>query len=94
MQLREAPLAIVDLETTGGHPAHDRVTEIAVLEVEGFEVKREWSSPVNPGRSIPGAIQALTGITQEMVEDAPRFEELAAELHLRKRGVRVVQLGA
>ena len=86
MQLREAPLAIVDLETTGGHPAHDRITEIAVLEVEGFEVKREWSSLVNPGRSIPGAIQALTGITQEMVEDAPRFEQLAAELHARLHG--------
>ena len=86
MQLREAPLAIVDLETTGGHPAHDRITEIAVLEVEGFEVKREWSSLVNPGRSIPGAIQALTGITQEMVEDAPRFEQLAGELHLRLAG--------
>ena len=86
MQLREAPLAIVDLETTGGHPAHDRITEIAVLEVEGFEVKREWSSLVNPGRSIPGAIQALTGITQEMVEDAPRFEQLAGELHARLKG--------
>lgn len=86
MELREAPLAIVDLETTGGHPAHDRITEIAVLEVEGFEVKREWSSLVNPGRSIPGAIQALTGITQEMVEDAPRFEELAGELHERLAG--------
>ena len=86
MQLREAPLAIVDLETTGGHPAHDRITEIAVLEVEGFEVKREWSSLVNPGRSIPGAIQALTGITQEMVEDAPRFEQLAGELHARLNG--------
>ena len=86
MQLREAPLAIVDLETTGGHPAHDRITEIAVLEVEGFEVKREWSSLVNPGRSIPGAIQALTGITQEMVEDAPRFEQLAGDLHARLSG--------
>jgi len=86
VQLREAPLAIVDLETTGGHPAHDRITEIAVLEVEGFEVKREWSSLVNPGRSIPGAIQALTGITQEMVEDAPRFEQLAGELHQRLAG--------
>ena len=86
MELREAPLAIVDLETTGGHPAHDRVTEIAVLEVEGFEVKREWSSLVNPGRSIPGAIQALTGITQDMVEDAPRFESIAAALLERLAG--------
>ena len=84
--LLEAPLAIVDLETTGGRPAEDRVTEIAVLEVEDFEVKREWSTLVNPGRGIPGAIQALTGITQEMVEGAPRFGELAAALHERLAG--------
>src|SRR5260221_855800 len=81
--LSEAPLAVVDIETTGGHPAHDRITEVAVLEVDGFEVRREWSSLVNPGRSIPGPIQALTGITQEMVEGAPRFEAIAAALHER-----------
>ena len=84
--LLEAPLAIVDLETTGGRPAEDRVTEIAVLEVESFEVAREWSTLVNPGRAIPGAIQALTRITQEMVEGAPRFEELAAALYERLAG--------
>jgi len=86
VQLSEAPLAIVDIETTGGHPAHDRITEVAVLEVDGFEVRREWSSLVNPGRSIPGPIQALTGITQEMVEGAPRFESIAAALHERLAG--------
>jgi DNA polymerase-3 subunit epsilon len=84
--LRGTPLAVVDIETTGGHPAHDRITEVAVLEVDGFEVRREWSSLVNPGRSIPGPIQALTGITQDMVEDAPRFERIAAELHARLDG--------
>ena len=86
MQLSETPLAVVDIETTGGHPAHDRVTEVAVLEVDGFEVRREWSTLVNPGRNIPGPIQALTGITQEMVRAAPRFEQIAAELHARLEG--------
>ena len=37
MHLLDAPLAIVDLETTGTDPAADRITEIAVLEVRGFE---------------------------------------------------------
>jgi len=86
VQLSEAPLAVVDIETTGGHPAHDRITEVAVLEVDGFEVRREWSSLVNPGRNIPGPIQALTGITQDMVEGAPRFEAIAAALHARLAG--------
>ena len=84
--LLEAPLAIVDLETTGGWPDGDRVTEVALLEVENFALAREWSTLVNPGREIPGTIQALTGITQEMVEGAPRFEALAAALYERLAG--------
>jgi DNA polymerase-3 subunit epsilon len=85
MQL-DAPLAIVDLETTGGHPAHDRITEIAVLEVEGFDVTSEWSTLVNPESTIPGSIQALTGITNDMVAGAPRFSQLAAGLYERLQG--------
>jgi DNA polymerase-3 subunit epsilon len=86
MQLLEAPLAIVDLETTGAHPLHDRITEIAVLEVAGGEVASEWSTLVNPQTAIPPAIQALTGITNEMVAGAPTFEELAEALHERLAG--------
>jgi len=82
----DAPLAIVDLETTGAHPAWDRITEIAVVEVEGAEVVSEWSTLVNPGTAIPAAIQALTGITNEMVAGAPAFEDLAAGLHERLAG--------
>jgi len=86
MRLHEAPLAIVDLETTGAHPAHDRVTEIAVIEVDAGEVSAEWSTLVNPETAIPPAIQALTGITHDMVAGAPRFGALAAELHERLAG--------
>ena len=84
--LFDAALAIVDLETTGAHPAWDRVTEIAVLEVAAGEVVSEWSTLVNPGASIPPAIQALTGITNAMVADAPAFEDLAAGLYERLEG--------
>jgi DNA polymerase-3 subunit epsilon len=84
--LCEAPLAIVDLETTGTRPALDRVTEIAVIEVQGFEVTDEWSTLVNPDISLPSEIQALTGITQQMVEGAPRFADLAEALHERLEG--------
>jgi DNA polymerase-3 subunit epsilon len=84
--LLAAPLAIVDLETTGAHPAWDRITEIAVLEVEAGEVTAEWSTLVNPGAPIPAAIQALTGITNAMVADAPQFAELAEDLHARLAG--------
>jgi DNA polymerase-3 subunit epsilon len=86
MQSLHAPLAIVDLETTGGQPGWDRVTEIGVIEVDGFEVSGEWSTLVNPGAAIPAPIQALTGITNEMVAAAPSFAELAAELYERLAG--------
>jgi DNA polymerase III subunit epsilon len=82
----DAPLAIVDLETTGAHPLHDRVTEVAVIEVEGGEVKDEWSTLVNPECAIPGAIQALTGITNDMVAGAPTFARLARDLQERLAG--------
>jgi DNA polymerase-3 subunit epsilon len=86
MQLLDAPLAIVDLETTGAHPAHDRVTEIAVIEVDEGEITGEWSTLVNPETSIPAAIQALTGISNDMVAGAPTFGALAAELGARLAG--------
>ena len=90
MQLLDAPLAIVDLETTGAHPAHDRVTEIAVIEVDGGEVTGEWSTLVNPETAIPAAIQALTGITNDMVAGAPRF---ARARHGTRRAARRPRAG-
>jgi DNA polymerase-3 subunit epsilon len=90
MRLLDAPLAIVDLETTGAHPAHDRVTEIAVIEIDDGEVAGEWSTLVNPESSIPPGIQALTGITNDMVAGAPRFSQLARELLARLAGRVVV----
>ncbi len=86
MKLLDAPLAIVDLETTGAHPLHDRVTEIAVIEVDAGEVAAEWSTLVNPGTAIPPAIQALTGISDAMVADAPAFADLAPGIAERLGG--------
>ena len=80
------PLAIVDVETTGADPARDRVTEIALIELSDLAITREWCTLVNPGFEIPAPVQALTGITQAMVERAPRFAEIAAELHRRLDG--------
>ena len=69
--------AIVDIETTGGQPAQDRITEIAVYVHDGEKIVDEFSSLLNPGRSIPPFITQLTGITNDMVADAPRFHEVA-----------------
>jgi DNA polymerase-3 subunit epsilon len=72
-------LAFVDLETTGGAATEDRVTEIGIVQVDEDGV-REWSSLVNPQVRIPPFIQSLTGITDDMVSDAPTFAELADEV--------------
>ena len=66
MSLLDTPLAIVDLETTGGDPALDRITEVGIVLVDG-DLRVEWSSLVNPGIPIPGNIQRFTGITDDMV---------------------------
>jgi DNA polymerase-3 subunit epsilon len=86
LDLRDAPLAIVDLETTGTRPASDRISEIAILEVNGLQLASRWSTLVNPGASIPSAIQALTGITNDMVAAAPTFAELAEALYQKLAG--------
>lgn len=79
------PIAFVDLETTGGNAMHDRITEIGIVEVSREGVS-EWSSLVNPECSISPAIQSLTGITNDMVADAPTFSGLAKEIHQRLHG--------
>jgi DNA polymerase-3 subunit epsilon len=69
--------AIIDIETTGGSSRMEKITEIAVYLHDGQQITGEFSSLVNPERNIPYFITNLTGITNEMVEDAPRFYEIA-----------------
>jgi DNA polymerase-3 subunit epsilon len=77
---------MLDLETTGTTPPYDRITEIALIRFEyGVETGR-WQTLVNPGISIPPFITRLTGITNEMVKDAPSFEEVAPTLYSHIEG--------
>ena len=69
--------AIIDIETTGGSSKFERITEIAVYLHDGEKITGEYSTLVNPERNIPYFITNLTGITNEMVENAPRFYEIA-----------------
>jgi DNA polymerase-3 subunit epsilon len=69
--------AIIDIETTGGSPRLEKITEIAIYLHDGERITDEYVSLINPERNIPYFITNLTGITNEMVEDAPRFYEIA-----------------
>ena len=73
--------AIVDIETTGGYAAANGITEIAVFVTDGVQVIEEFHSLVNPQCAIPSFVESLTGITNEMVTDAPPFEEIAIPLY-------------
>lgn len=77
---RPAEYAIVDIETTGSHARGSRITEIAILVHDGTQVLERWTSLVNPEQYISPAIFALTGITNEMVADAPVFSDIAARV--------------
>lgn len=72
--------AIIDVETTGGSPKNSKITEIAIFKSNGIEVVDSYSSLVHPEQSIPDFIIRLTGISNAMVETAPRFYEIAKEV--------------
>jgi DNA polymerase-3 subunit epsilon len=72
--------AVIDIETTGGYTEHERITEIAVFVHDGTRVVDEFISLINPEKRIPPHITRLTGITNEMVERAPKFYEVARRI--------------
>ena len=72
--------AIVDIETTGGSAKFHKITEVAILIHDGKQVVDEYQTLVNPECGIPMGITSLTGITNEMVADAPKFFEVAKEI--------------
>ena len=72
--------AIVDIETTGGSAQKHRITEIAVFLFDGSRVVDEFTTLINPECYIPSHITQLTGITNEMVANAPKFYEVARKI--------------
>lgn len=72
--------AIVDIETTGGYGKRHRITEVAAILHDGENILDSYQTLINPECDIPGYITGLTGIDQQMVANAPVFEEIAEEL--------------
>jgi DNA polymerase III subunit epsilon len=72
--------AVVDIETTGGNTQSDHITEIAILMHDGEKVVDAFCSLVDPERRIPYRITEITGITNEMVNGAPKFYEIARKV--------------
>ena len=86
-----APLTIfLDLETTGLSPRDDGITEIGAVILEEGKPTREWSTLVRPKKPIPPEIARMTGISNEMVRDAPAFSEVAPQLAALLEGALLV----
>ncbi len=72
--------AIVDIETTGNNYKYGKITEIAIYQHNGIEITGSFSTFIKPETDIPYFITKITGITNKMVERAPRFYEVAGTI--------------
>lgn len=90
-KLRDLRLAFLDVETTGTSPRlGDRVTEVGIRIIEAGVVVDDYQQLINPQRRIPSSVVELTGITQEMVDAAPTFDDVAFDLTRRLQGAVVI----
>ena len=72
--------SLIDIETTGRFRKGQKIIEIAILNIDGDVVVEEFSTLINPQLRIPYFITNLTGITNEAVEHAPKFYEIAKKI--------------
>src|ERR1051325_200701 len=73
--------AIVDIETTGSYASANGITEIAIAIHDGKQLIDYYETLVNPEVPVPRFIQALTGITNAMLSQAPLFKDVAPKIH-------------
>lgn len=85
-EFNELLYAVVDIESSGGDPRKDRITEIAIFIHNGHRVIEEYCTLVNPETYIPPFITMLTGISNEMVAEAPTWNEIADKVDEMTRG--------
>ena len=78
--LKDTTYCVFDIETTGTAFRTDGITEIGIMKVKNGEVIDEFSSFINPERHIPKVVQELTGITDDMVMNAPTIKEILPKI--------------
>jgi DNA polymerase-3 subunit epsilon len=71
---------VVDIETTGNGYKGSKITEISIFVFDGKKVVNEYTTLINPEQNIPLFITNLTGITNAMVRNAPKFHEVAKKI--------------
>ncbi len=74
--LEDGSYIAFDIETTGGNPEKNGITEIFALRYRDGQIHDTFYSMVNPGVSIPPIVRRMTGITDKMVRDAPPIKAI------------------
>lgn len=72
--------AVVDIETSGGNPINEKIIEIAIITFDGERIIDEYSTLVNPEKVISPFISTFTGITNSMVQNAPKIKDIADQI--------------
>lgn len=78
--LDDAVFTVVDLETTGLNARRNAITEITAIQFRNGEEIGKYSTLVKPSENIPEEVETLTGITNDMVKDAPALVMVLSEL--------------
>jgi len=76
------PLVFLDIETTGATARNSRITEIGALRIENGQIVKTFKQLINPEQSVPPFITRMTGISDDMLWDAPHFRTIADDLEL------------
>ncbi|KAF0193836.1 MAG: DNA polymerase III subunit epsilon [Bacillota bacterium] len=88
--LHNVVFSVVDVETTGLSANRDRVTEVAVVQVRNGQIVHTYTTLINPECDIPPFVQQMTGITQSMVQGAPKFSQIRADIDRLLQGTVLV----
>jgi DNA polymerase-3 subunit epsilon len=81
--MQHRPLVFLDIETTGTSPATgSSITEIGALRIENDKIVATFNQLLNPGQHVPSFITRMTGISDDMLWDAPDFRAIANDLDL------------
>ncbi|MDO8879864.1 MAG: exonuclease domain-containing protein [Coriobacteriia bacterium] len=77
--LRTGTFVTVDIETTGGRPGASEIIEIGAVRIEAGRVTGQFSTLVRANEAVPGAIRELTGITDDLLADAPGVSDAVSD---------------
>tara|TARA_B100000575_G_scaffold98644_1_gene78721 strand:+ start:40534 stop:41136 length:603 start_codon:yes stop_codon:yes gene_type:complete len=73
--------AILDVETTGGKFNEEKITEISILVYDGRKIVKTFETLINPQKDIQPFVQRLTGISNELVKNSPKFKDVSEKIN-------------